>query len=256
MEICDDLRSPGVIAALEEHLSGRDDFLEESAHLEAMWRELGSLENDIAVPAERLRSRFYAFLADERRRRETGGWRRFAGALESWWPARPQTRLALVAATLVLGVALGATVAGRDAGAEVRALREELSSVSGTVSLSLLTHPAATERLRGVSLADRAPADDRIVGALLEIVAEDPNDNVRLAAIEALAPRLGQPGVKPRLLRTLPGQDSPLVQMTLLDVLLPADGVEVLEAAEPLLRHEDLDAAVRERLLEAKGDPA
>ena len=57
-------------------------------------------------------------------------------------------------------------------------------------------------------------------------------------------------------MRTLPEQSSPLLQMTLLDVLLPADGQRVLEAAEPLLETDTLDEAVRERLLEVEGDSA
>ena len=90
----------------------------------------------------------------------------------------------------------------------------------------------------------------------MALVEKDPNTNVRLAAIEALALRIRQPGVKPRLLKTLSHQESPLLQMTLLDVLLPEDHERVLEAAGPLLEDEGLDQAVRERLLGVEGDSA
>ena len=253
----DDRLSAAERAELEVHLASCEGCRGEAEQLEAMWLRLGTLDTEVEVPSERLRSRFYAFLAAEQRHRDRAGWRhRLGSAIETAWPRRLQSQMALVAATLVLGVALGVAGAGTGASSEVRALRLELASVSESVGLSLLTHPAATERLRGVGLTDRSAGDERVVAALLEIVKSDPNVNVRLAAIEALALRIEQPGVKPRLLRTLPSQQSPLLQMTLLDVLLPSDSDRVLEVAAPLLEFEDLDEAVRERLLQAKGEPA
>ena len=173
------------------------------------------------------------------------------------WPQQPQLQAAFVAGALALGVFVGAGVSGFGPGTELEALRAELAQVSENVSLSLLTHSAASERIRGVSLTSSGGADERIVEGLLVLVESDPNINVRLAAIEALALRISQPGVGPRLLKALPQQESPLLQMTLLDVLLPAGlGNGVIEAARPLLEDERLDEVVRERLLEAKGDAA
>lgn len=249
----DDRLSAARRAKLEEHLASCEDCREEAGNLEAIWLQLGALDAQIEVPSERLRWRFYAFPAEEQRRLGRPGLgRRAMTALAGFWPRRLRAQMALVAATLVLGVGLGLAAAGLGAGSEIRTLRRELASISGDVGVSLLTHPAATERLRGVGLTDRAPGDEEVVTALLEVVRNDPSVNVRLAAIEALALRIEQLGVKPRLLRTLPSQRSPLLQMTLLDVLLPTDGEEVLEVAAPLLEHDDLDAAVRQRLLDAK----
>jgi hypothetical protein len=240
---------------LERHLADCGDCRQEADDLEALWHSLGALDPRIEVPSETLRSRFYGFLAEEQRRRAAGGWWQRAGAaLESLWPARVQTQAALVAVALVLGLGIGLLGGGAGTGSEIAALRSELASVSETVSLSLLTHPAASERIRGVGLTTRASADERIVDGLLELVRSDPSANVRLAAIEALAGRIEEPGVGLRLLRTLPEQTSPMLQMTLLDVLLPVGEDDVLEAAAPLLESEALDEAVRERLLQAKGE--
>ena len=253
----DDGLSVAERAELEQHLTGCDDCRMESEQLEAVWLELGSLDHALDVPSERLRSRFYGFLAEQQRRRETTGLRRrWVGWMESIWPHRSRPQMAWVAVALMLGIVVGLAGTGLGTSSEIRALRTELAEISERVGLSLLTHPAATERLRGVSLTDRTAGDERVVSALLDLVKNDPSVNVRLAAIEALALRIEQPGVKPRLLNTLPEQQSPLLQMTLLDVFLPADGEQVFLVAEPLLDAEGLDEAVRERLLEAKGDPA
>lgn len=240
---------------LERHLAECAGCREEADALSAFWQQLGDLDDAATVPSNRLRSRFYSFLAEEQARQSGTVWSRLASWLDAVWPRRPQLQAALVTVALVGGIAVG-WLAGRGENPEIAALRAELSAVSESVSISLLTHPAASERLRGVGLTAGAAGDQRIVESLLELVRKDPNINVRLAAIEALAGRLEEPGVKPRLLRTLPEQSSPLLQMTLLDVLLPADGQQVFEAAQPLLEDEALDQAVRERLLEVKGDSA
>ncbi len=252
----DDRLNEAERAELERHLATCEGCRGEAAELEALWLRLGDIEPEVAVPSERLRGRFYAFLAQEENRRRSSAGRRLGNFLAGLWPREPQAQMALAAAGLVLGVGIGLTGAGLGAGAEVRALRTELAEVSESVGLSLLSHPAATERLRGVSLAGATAADDSVVEALVELIRSDPNVNVRLAAIDALASRIEQPGVKPRLLGTLPVQRSPMLQMTLLDVLLPEDGEKVLDAAEPLLEMDDLDEAVRERLLEVKGTEA
>lgn len=240
---------------LERHLADCGECRREAEDLEALWHSLGALDPQVEVPSESLRSTFYSFLAEEQRRRAAPGWwRRTVETLASFWPQQIGVQAALVAAALAFGIGIGVLAGGAGAGSEVEALRGELASVSEAVSLSLLSHPAASERIRGVGLTARTAYDERIVDGLLDLVRNDPSANVRLAAIEALAARLDQPGVGMRLLRTLPEQSSPMLQMTLLDVLLPSGEEDVLEAAAPLLDSQQLDAAVRERLLEAKGE--
>ncbi len=252
----DDQLSESERHELERHLAGCEACREESAQLEIFWNRLGTLEAEVVVPSARLRSRFYSFLAEQEHRRRAGFVERTGLWLGGLWPRQPQLQAAWVAGALAVGVVIGAAASGFGAGSEIEALRTELASVSESVSLSLLTHSAASERIRGVGLTTRADGDERIVEGLLSLVESDPNTNVRLAAIEALALRIRQPGVKPRLLKTLPGQQSPLLQMTLLDVLLPEDEQQVFEAAGSLLEDEALDEAVRERLLKIRGDAA
>ena len=55
------------------------------------------------------------------------------------------------------------------------------------VALSLMQEQSASERLRGVSWAmPRAVDDTEVLSALLTTVNQDPNVNVRLAAVDAL----------------------------------------------------------------------
>ena len=59
-----------------------------------------------------------------------------------------------------------------------------------------------------------------VLAALLTAVNHDPNVNVRLAAVDALRKFAGSPEVRNTLDQTLAGQDSPLVQIALIDLIV------------------------------------
>jgi hypothetical protein len=92
-----------------------------------------------------------------------------------------------------------------------------------------------------------------VVAALVSAATTDPSVNVRLAAIEALAPRAAEPPVFDRLVRALPEQDSPLVQVALVDLLLESDGEAARQAAGRLAADDKTDPAVRRHVRERLG---
>jgi HEAT repeat protein len=96
--------------------------------------------------------------------------------------------------------------------------------------------------------------DRQVVAALVSAATSDPNVNVRLAAIEALAPRAGQPPIFSRLVRSLPEQDSPLVQVALVDLLLESDGQAARDAALRLASDANTDPQVRRHVRERLGN--
>jgi hypothetical protein len=63
------------------------------------------------------------------------------------------------------------------------------------------------------------------MNALLASAREDPNVNVRLAAIDALASHADQPPVRSGLIDTLSVEDSPLVQLAVLEAVAGEEGL-------------------------------
>ncbi len=57
-----------------------------------------------------------------------------------------------------------------------------------------------------------------------------------------------------RLLRSLPRQESPLVQIAMIDVLLQADGAEARRVVEQLAEDPDLPDEVRRHIHSRLGD--
>jgi hypothetical protein len=270
-------------AELAAHLAACDACRAEAEALRRVWGVLERLPEE--VPGEEMRQRFAAnlepWLAARRRAGagRLGGARRalerLAGGLEGWLdrvlPRRPLVQAGLAAATLALGLALGSglvgspalrggrgaagTAAGNSAttaapGAAARdqigELREEVRSLSQLVTLSLLKQDSASERLRGVSFGRQAGAgDDRVLQALLDTLGHDSDVNVRLAAVDALAPVLGRPGVRDQLLRELGRQPSQLVQIALIDQLLARDRQGAQRQLLELAASPSLDPTVR-----------
>jgi hypothetical protein len=228
---------------LREHLAGCSACREEAEKTEQMWQRLGRLDASGDVPSARMRARMWAALSAYEERPGA----RWRGALERLWPREPVWQLSFTAAALVVGLVAGNALAP-DASDDIQALRGELRTMERTISVSLLQHQSVGERLRGVDLSTRVGPDERVIGALLETVRHDTNVNVRLAAIDALAPVVARPTVSRELLAMLGRPESTLVRASVAEVLLRAgvDGAE--QAVNDLLAGDELEKPARDYL--------
>ena len=255
-------------AELNAHLAACDACRAEAAALRRVWEELERLPEEI--PGEEMQRRFAASLEphlEARRRRPSGplgrlrrGFEGVGGGLEGWldrWlPRRPLAQAGLAAAALAAGVLVGSGSGhgfwgprGGGAGAgtsEIGELRQEVRSLSQLVTLSLLKQDSVSERLRGVSFGRQTGASDgRVLQALLDTLGHDPDVNVRLAAVDALAPALERPMVRDQMLREVGRQRSPMVQIALIDLLLARDRAGAQRPLHDLASSPALDETVR-----------
>jgi len=268
---------PGPAAAeLAAHLAACDACRAEAAETRRIWEELARLPEE--TPGEEMRQRFAAglepYLEAARRRGVSGRLGRLQGLgrafgrwgpalegwLERWLPRRPLAQAGLAAATLAVGVLIGSghglallrggIRGGGDARegqpSEIGQLRQEVRSLSQLVTLSLLKQDSASERLRGVSFGRLAePGDERVLQALLDTLSHDPDVNVRLAAVDALAPALERPVVRDRMLQEVRKQGSPMVQIALIDLLVARDRAASQRQLRDLAASPALDETVR-----------
>ena len=115
------------------------------------------------------------------------------------------------------------------------------------VALSLLQQQSASERLRGVSWAYRVePSDTEVLSALLTAVNQDPNVNVRLAAVDALHAFGSSPVTRNAIIRAIPRQTTPLVQIALLDLLVDLKEKEAAPELRKLSTDEAVNGGVRQ----------
>ncbi len=116
------------------------------------------------------------------------------------------------------------------------------------MALSLLEQQSASERLRGVSYASTVQEPDSDVrDALLRTLDSDPNVNVRMAAVDALHRFAGSPEVRQGLARALAREESPLVQIAILDELVELRERSAISSVDHLLSEAKLNPEVRQR---------
>lgn len=235
--------NPAEAEELNEHFARCTACKQEAAALSETWEMLGLLEQE--QPSAEMRPRFYQSLeayrqglaaaapASAKRRFFDWGWQGWA------WSA----------ALLVLGLGAGQWLGQRDSGQrDMARLQDEVHNMRQLVTLSLLQQQSASERLRGVDYAFHVDqSDTQVLSALLHAVNYDPNVNVRLAAVDALRKFAASPTVRGTLDQSLVKQDSPMVQLALIDLIVDMRDKAALGSLATLERSPATDKNVKEK---------
>lgn len=239
--------SPAEAAELDEHMAGCAACKQEIAALSETWEMLGLLEQEQpgVQPSAQLRPRFYQALEAYGEGLESAG---RTPARRRFWDWGWQG-WAWSAALLVAGLGAGEWLGQRDRGRhDLASLQDEVHHMRQLVTLSLLEQQSASERLRGVDYSSRVEQSDApVLAALLHAVGEDPNVNVRLAAVDALRKFAGNPSVQGKLNQTLVKQDSPLVQLALIDFMVDQRDRAALPSLAALESSPTADKNVKEK---------
>lgn len=236
--------------AVRDHIASCASCREELEGLSAVWTRLGVIPRE--QPSGRLRENFYAMLEEAKREagaKEAGrGPGRFRDFLKDL-PIFRKPSYAFVFSFALLVVGLGAGYVLREAGTAGRtaALHRELQEMRRSVALSMIDRPLASDRLEGVGMSARLDSPDRkTLRALVDTLDGDPNVNVRLAAVEALYLFRNDSGVKDSLVRSLGRQDSPLVQVALIDLLVEIRERRAADALRKLIAEARLAPQVKQ----------
>ena len=237
---------------LIEHLETCAACRADLAELNVVWRGLEAMPQP--EPGRSMRTRFMETLEayqegyQEAQRRQS-----YSGARswwQGWWPARPVWQAAFAALLLIAGVSAGRFLAAprAESNPEIAALRGQVDSLRQLVALSLLQEQSPSSRLRGVTYSYQiSQPDQQVEQALLHAMNHDSNVNVRLSAVDALAKFASNPDVRRALVDSLPVQDSPLVQIAIVDLLVQLHDTDALPALHRLSGNEQADEAVRQR---------
>ena len=228
---------------------------EDIESLTVVWAKLGVLPEE--QPGGGLRHRFYAMLeeykdgleAREKSSRPSGRAGRLAGWREWFTFRRPAFAASFSAFLLFVGLGAGWLLNGSGAGGgRLTTLSREVQDMRQQVALSLLGKASATERIQGIgySAAVENP-NDKTLAALFNALDNDPNPNVRLAAVDALYLFRNKPGVRESLVRSLAIQTYPLVQVALIDFLVEVREARAAEALKLLIQRNELTPEVKKR---------
>jgi len=242
------------LAEVRVHLADCPACREELEGLSAIWTKLGVMPKE--QPSGALRGRFYEMLEGYKEGLEKERERQGLGHTLSNWlgrlmPRRPAYQIALSLVLIAAGLGSGYFLSVRSRSAartEVAGLKSEVDDMRRIVAVSLLKQASPSERLMGVSWSARIDRPgDEIIATLLDTLNQDPNVNVRLAAVDALYLFYDHPVVKKGLLDSLSRQTSPLVQLSLINLLVEIRERRAVEALERLIQDQNLNPKVKKR---------
>jgi hypothetical protein len=237
------LADPAEIKTLELLIEGGQVELTALQSLESLDEQISKAQ--VPVPSMQLNDKFYSMLADEKKRSV----RKFSFQIPEWSYLMP--RLAVLATTLVIGFAAGYVMSRttKQGGGEVAQLTQQVGELKEMMMLSLLEKESASERLRAVSLTnDMEKASDKVTQALLETLNHDPNENVRLAALEALTPYVRESAIRMELIRAIANQDSPVVQVSLAELMVAIQEKKSVAELQKLLDSDRTPADVKKAI--------
>ncbi len=229
----------------EAQLHGNAELLMQVEELRATWQDLGRIP--VTQPSAALRARFYQRVNDI----QSGRVAVPRGAFVWWKPglAGLVRQVTMVLALFCLGMYVGrVSMGGRASSGETAQLQSQVQSLRETVALSLLERTSPASRLQGVSWGSQVqhPNQD-LMTALISTLQHDPNTNVRLAALDALENFSGEAPVRQAIVNALGSQDSPLVQIALIDALVHMREKQATGEFRKLSTETNANADVRQR---------
>jgi hypothetical protein len=246
-----DGRLPGEAAAeVRGHLGACAECRRE---FETLGATLGALDSlPTPAPSPRLRANVLAAIEDEKRALRL---REGTGVQIVFRPTRRFWRLAAVQALAACALVAAGFVAGArrpadtSAQREIADLRRRVDSMGRLVGYSLLQgrQQTANSRLAAVLTSENlANPDESVIDGLLTSLALDPSVSVRLNALEALYAHADQDVVRAGVVASLPREQSPLVQVAMIDFLAAAKDRDAAPALQRMAANEDADRNVRQ----------
>jgi hypothetical protein len=239
------LADPAELKEIEQLIEKGIIDIEDLQELHAIEERVFTME--APSPSLSLDDKFYDMLQKEKRPAKVFSWKEFFH-----WPELAP-RLAFASIALLLGLAAGfylRTPAGKDE--QIKLLGEEVSDLKELMMLSLLKEESVTDRLKAVSLTQEMDqASQKVTGALLQTLNSDGNVNVRLAALDALEPYTNDSKVREELIRSIAKQDSPLVQISLAELMVQLQAKSSVKELQKILRNENTPTDVRKKIEES-----
>ncbi|MFC1692327.1 zf-HC2 domain-containing protein [Candidatus Latescibacterota bacterium] len=210
---------------IDSHITECASCKQSIKEVELVWSKLAQIPQE--EPGPQVRTRFYSMLEDYRRELDYSpvkvSWNdKLVEWLEKLWPSRPVFQLGAAVAFMMFGIVIGLRVNyGFRYQGDIAQLREEVHEMRQMVTSSLLDQSSAVERLHGLRMSSYVKdPDEQFLSLLLVTLNSDPNINVRLAAVNALRVFCDSPWVRTELTNSLSSQTSPLVQISLIDLLV------------------------------------
>jgi len=240
---------------IEKHLAGCPDCKQEFDENRLLWEMMG--EAKVETPTESMRVNFNSMLGEFKetvKHKDRYSIDNLIQAIRQFiipqWTVQLTFSLLLVGLGWIIGFRMNRNEKSSTAyNEQIDTLANQIQEMRQMMMLTLIENPSATERLRAVSYTnDITHADKKVIEALFSTLNNDPNVNVRLVTLEAITQFASDPLVREELVYSLTKQDSPMVQVALADVMVKLQEKRSIKAFKQMLRQEDLNEFVKNKI--------
>lgn len=208
------------------------------------WNELATI--NVVPPSKNMDDNFYKQLAElEQEKNESAKVVPLKKESNNVFSLR---RLG-VAMTFLLGLALGGYLDLFNTSSSPSVADNNSQHENYVTFASLEQTPNAGDRIKGIINAKKETnPNQKILEALNDVLCNDPNVNVRLSAIETLVLFWDIPEAREILIKAIPRQDSPIVQMELADVMISLEAKSSSNKWNQLLTSGTIEPDIKDQL--------
>ncbi len=243
IDYLDDALTPEQRVEVEEQL-------ESSAELRQTLEELKTVMNGMETaeefqPSANLKNNFDQFLQNEINKQGGGSANVVDFRKSNSGRNRFLFQIAAAAALLIMGVFIGKNLGGGEPPATIVDI-ENLEKKMRTEMLALLEDNSTSGRIKAVNISYELQPDDEIVEALIQSMNIDKSTNVRIAAMEALSHFGNDPKVRTALCKSLGIQTNPMIQLSLIKILVNMKETQAVEYFEKIIEKESTSPEVKD----------
>lgn len=166
------------------------------------------------------------------------------------WTLRAAAAIILILTGLTAGLLINQQQGASDD--QLASLQSEIIQMKNVLMYGSIQQASASERISAVHLSAQLPQSNQLDREITEILIytmnNDRNVNVRLAATEALFRFRDEPGIGKALTNALPQQTNPIMQITLIDMLVEMKQKSAINEMQKMLLRAETQEIVKERL--------
>jgi len=167
--------------------------------------------------------------------------------IKSWLTPTPIAQFATLTLVFVLGYNVNQAPNNEKSSEAYSVLQEDISSLTTVLAMSMLQKDSASERLSGVAYSRQTGLSNPVlVEQLIELLARDKSNSVRLAIINSLGELQSFGSFEQQFLKLATKEENLLVQIELCRLLLNYGSVEVKDLLTEQANQQQLKPEVQE----------
>ncbi len=226
---------------IEKHLESCEKCLDELKDVQQVLKLIS--KDKIEKPDDSMRINFYHMLHSEINKNEVRRISSHHTTPDRWYNRsiyRYAAGIALLLGGTFLGIIIYSLIMNSSQGNKLAQLQSEVTALKKAAMFTMLKEESSSNRILAVSYADDIEAPDQnIIDALVKTLNTDKNVNVRLSAAYALSKFAGQRSVSDSLVKSLSLQTDPILQVTLINILVDRKERSALNPIQQIIKDEN-----------------